>query len=383
MSGGIYLLQHDGKLIEMSERSYDSEDLLQELLAKYPHLLAGDQIDNVSPRRWLLVMREAGVPDQEGAGGRWSVDHLFLDQDAIPTLVEVKRSTDTRIRREVVGQMLDYAANAVVYWPVESLRANFEMTCQTANRDPEDMFRECFGSNVDEESFWQSVKTNLHAGRIRMLFVADEIPDELRRVVEFLNSQMDPAEVLAVEIKQYVGENLKTLVPRVIGGTATAEQKKRTSRQTQQWDESSFMAELERKGGSDLVSVARQILDWVSPRVTRIWWGRGSTAGSFVPVFEWAGDKHQLFTIHTGWTGTAPGFETAFQYQANKPPFNDAEKRRDLLMRFNTIPGVSLPPDSIDRRPSIPLANLASQDALDKLFPVIEWYLDEVRKTPS
>ena len=28
-----------------------------------------------------------------------------------PTLVEVKRSSDTRIRREVVGQMLDYAAN--------------------------------------------------------------------------------------------------------------------------------------------------------------------------------------------------------------------------------------------------------------------------------
>jgi hypothetical protein len=38
-----------------------------------------------------------------------------LDQDAIPAIVEVKRSTDTRIRREVVGQMLDYAANSVVY----------------------------------------------------------------------------------------------------------------------------------------------------------------------------------------------------------------------------------------------------------------------------
>jgi hypothetical protein len=29
-------------------------------------------------------------------GGRWSVDHLFLDQDAVPTIVEVKRSTDPR-----------------------------------------------------------------------------------------------------------------------------------------------------------------------------------------------------------------------------------------------------------------------------------------------
>jgi len=58
----------------------------------------------------------------EEGGDCWFVDHLLIDQDGIPTLVEVKRSTDTRIRREVVGQMLDYAANAVVYWPVETIK---------------------------------------------------------------------------------------------------------------------------------------------------------------------------------------------------------------------------------------------------------------------
>ncbi len=102
---GIYLLREDGSLVEMSETPYDSEGLLQELLAKYPNLLAGDQMDTGSPRRWLLVSREAGVPDRPDGGDRWSLDHLFFDQDAIPTLVEVKRSTDTRIRREVIGQM--------------------------------------------------------------------------------------------------------------------------------------------------------------------------------------------------------------------------------------------------------------------------------------
>lgn len=126
MSGGIYLIQNDGQLVEMTERTYDSEDLLQGLLAQYPNLLAGDQMDNSHPRRWLLISRERGVPAEEGGGYRWSVDHLFLDQDAIPTIVEVKRSSDSRIRREVVGQMLDYAANAVVYWPVETIRAEFE-----------------------------------------------------------------------------------------------------------------------------------------------------------------------------------------------------------------------------------------------------------------
>jgi hypothetical protein len=120
MSGGIFLLSGE-KLIELREQEYDSEDLLQAWLAKYPTLLAGEQLAGL-PRRWLLVRREAGVPDQEGGGSRWSVDRLFIDQDAVPTLVEVKRSDDTRIRREVVGQMLDSAANGVVYWPAGQLR---------------------------------------------------------------------------------------------------------------------------------------------------------------------------------------------------------------------------------------------------------------------
>ena len=114
MKDSIYLIDGESELVELSATSYESEDLLQSLIAKHPHVLAGEQIDPESPRRWVLVTREMGVPDEVDGGNRWSLDHLFLDQDAIPTLVEVKRSTDTRIRREVVGQMLDYAANAVV-----------------------------------------------------------------------------------------------------------------------------------------------------------------------------------------------------------------------------------------------------------------------------
>src|SRR5207248_11699537 len=113
-------IQSGGDVVEMTEQPYDTEAVLQELLASYPNLLAGDQMDEAAPRRWLLVSREMGVPAKEEGGDRWSLDHLFLDQDAIPTLIEVKRSSDTRIRREVVGQMLEYAANAVVYWDVEA-----------------------------------------------------------------------------------------------------------------------------------------------------------------------------------------------------------------------------------------------------------------------
>ncbi len=215
----------------MHETKYDSESLLQELLADYPDLLAGDQIDLEEPRRWLLVSREMAVPGEEDGAGRWSLDHLFLDQDAIPTLVEVKRSSDTRIRREVVGQMLDYAANAVVYWPVEAIRSQFERTTERQGLDPAITLQNFLGDKGNADEFWQTVKTNLQAGKIRLVFVADEVPQELRRVVEFLNGQMDPAEVLAIEVKQYVGEGDHiTLVPRLIGQTTAAQQRKSGAR---------------------------------------------------------------------------------------------------------------------------------------------------------
>ena len=136
-----------------------------------------------SPRRWLLVKREQGVPDKEDSASRWSVDHVFVDQDAVPTLVEVKRSTDTRIRREVVGQMLDYAANGVRYWPPSELRAAFEETQAALGVDPAVQIQElCRDSALTLDEFFDRVEDNLRAGRIRMVFVADVIPDELNGV---------------------------------------------------------------------------------------------------------------------------------------------------------------------------------------------------------
>src|SRR5882672_7170044 len=229
MNPGIFLIQDNDVLVEMNEQAYDSEFLLQTLLSKYPDLLVGNQIDASSPRKWLLIEQESGVPSAEGGGGRWAMDHLFLDQDAIPTIVEVKRSCDTRIRREVVGQMLDYAANAVVYWPVERMQARFAANCEASGLDPDEKLRSFLELDEEPEQFWQKANTNLQAGKVRLLFVADSIPKELQRVVEFLNEQMNPAEVLAIEIKQFVGRGLKGLVPRVIGQTVEAQQKKSSS----------------------------------------------------------------------------------------------------------------------------------------------------------
>ena len=301
-SGEIFLIKDDGQLVGMKQSEYESEDLLQELLQKYPNLLAGDQIDSKSPRRWLLISREIGVPGEEEGADRWSLDHLFLDQDGIPTLVEVKRSSDTRIRREVVGQMLDYAANAVAYWPIETIRAKFEARCDEEGIDAQQVLSTFLSGAPQQDEFWPMVKTNLQAGKIRLVFVADGIPSELRRIVEFLNTQMNPAEVLAVEISQYAGEGLRTLVPRVIGQTEEAQQKKSGGiRETRQWDESSFFEELLNSQGKKIAEIVRSLYGFAA-KIGKVDWGTGAESGSFTLKVQHPKSQKGLISLITVWT---------------------------------------------------------------------------------
>lgn len=372
MASGVFLIQEDGSLIEMEEKKVPSEDYLQELLARYPNLLAGNQIDDADPRKWLLISREVGLPGEENGSDRWSVDHLFLDQDAIPTLVEVKRGNNTDVRRKVVGQMLDYAANAVVYWPMEEIRAKFEATCTTRNIDPDQKLRESLNISKDPDEFWKDAKTNLQAGKIRMLFVADEIPAELKRVVEFLNEQMNPAEVLAVEIKQFEGRGFRSLIPRVHGQTEEARTKKNPKRE---WDEESFFDELESSLGQEVSEIARKIWEWAKKEF-RFEWGRGNLYGSFIPVLDHKGVTYYPFIIWT--TGK---IQISFEYLKSRPPFDVEEKRKKLLSRLNQISGVNISDNAITKCPNIFLSVFKDESSLKQLLETLEWVVQEIKSS--
>jgi hypothetical protein len=367
---GIFIIGDSRNLIELRSSPYDSEAILQELLETHPNLLVGDQVDPAAPRRWLLIEREAGVPDETGVD-RWSLDHLFVDQEGIPTLVEVKRSNDTRIRREVVGQMLDYASNCVVYWPAERIRSRFEERCRDEQIDAATTLS-VFLEGGDPEAFWNDVKRNLQAGILRMLFVADEIPPELRRVIEFLNMQMERAEVLGIEIRHYAGGNFRGFVPRVVGQTEQALQKKRTgsATPTRQWDIASFREELRSRFGASEMVVADRIVEWAQEHGGKLEGGYGTSSGSLFFDFGKAGEKLFLFAL---WTYGK--VEIQFQGLARSQQFAADSVRDELRLRLNGIRGVAILADLMTKRPSIPYALLASESALAAFFDAMNWAL--------
>jgi hypothetical protein len=274
-SDGIFL-RTDGELVLLQESPYDSESLLQELLAEYPEIIAG-RATNSEDARLLLIRREMGVPSSAEGPNTFSLDHLFVNAAGVPVLVEVKRSSDTRIRREVVGQMLDYAANGARYWPIDVLRQAAEENARSLGRSVEELIEE-LRPGQDPTEFWTTVETNLSAGRIRLLFVADALPAELVRIIEFLNEQMSPAEVLGVELRQYRAGRHTAYVPRMIGATAAASGVKAGSGGPA-WTRQSFLDAAAGRCSRPEVAMIERLFRDVDERGCKFSWGRGTTPG--------------------------------------------------------------------------------------------------------
>ena len=271
--------------------------------------------------------------------------------------------------------MLDYAANATEHWRAGHMRERFVANCERKGLDSKRELKKFLGDNVDPDEFWEKANRNLQERKLRLLFISDVIPTELKRIVEFLNEQMNHTEVLAIEIKQFVGpQGLRSLVPRVIGQTTTAQTVKGTPRSTTNEDE--FFSRLNQRS-PEAAEVARKILDWAIEKGLAINW-RGS---SFVPVLDYGGAfTHNPITV-VG-SSKIPRVGIKFGRMRNRQKLS-GEQRLKLLRLLNEISGVSLPDDSIEKFPSIPLSTLTREESLEKFLAAIEWSNDQVKKQPK
>jgi hypothetical protein len=372
-SSGVFLLQGEHSLVPMEPGQFATEDDFQRLLSRFPELLVGDQVDPQNPRRWILVKREQPISTGEIGASIWSIDHVFLDQDGIPTLVEIKRQSDSRIRREVVGQMLDYAANCITHWSLETLQSGFEKTCRETGRSSDAALRELLGAEDGVSEFWERVRTNLQAKKIRLLFVADIIPIELRRIVEFLNEQMDPAEVLAVELRQFANNDLKTIVPTVYGQTQVTARKRAGS--VQRWDEASLFEKLSRTVGEKELRIARAIYTWMGKGGSRpLTFGSGKENGSVYPVF-----KPNGIPINPAYLSSDGKLWLQFGALENKSVFGPIEARRSLMERFNAIKGANLREADLTKYPSISLRTIAADpEGEAKVMTALKWMEEQI-----
>lgn len=373
MSGAMFIKTGD-RLVPIREEPYDKEDRLQAWLAEYPDLLAGEQMDPQSPRRFMFVAREVGIPSEENAADRWSLDHLFVDQDAVPTLVEVKRSSDTRLRREVVGQMLDYAANASEYLTPSRIAEVYALTCAGMGLDPAARLADFLGRSAEESDFWELVGDNLRTGNVRLVFVADAIPRELRRIILFLDGRMETTEVWGIEVKKYEGDfggdDIVSFVSRTIG-QPKAESKPGRSR-TRKWDKESVLAELRGNVGDKEYEVALELVAWAEAHMDRLTFGRGQYNGSMIPVRDTEDAWYSLFCL---WTGGL--VEMEFGYLSDKPGFSEAVVT-EFADRIAAATGIGIPPERVKRFPTFPLSSLIDDSAKSQFLDALDWAIQHI-----
>ena len=370
---GVFVLKEDEALVPMQPAHFAAELDFQTLLSKFPSLLVGDQIDPDNPKRFILVRQELSIGHGEETS-RWSLDHLFLDQDGVPTLVEVKRQSDSRLRREVVGQMLDYAANFQSFWSAEGIATAFEATCARVGSDADAVLAEFLGADVPPDRFWSAVSTNVRAGKLRLLFVADHIPTELRRIVEFLNVQMDPAEVLALELRQFAGEGLRTIVPVVFGQTREAAGRKDAVKGAR-WTEDRLIAVFEDRFPAAEADVAKALLAWMKGSGLPLVYGTGQENGSVYLLL-----KPQGVVINPAYLSTEGKVWLQFKSLEGKPFFGDIERRRQMMARFAEIQGVEFYETILTKWAAIPLAQVAADPTgIEKLTSAFDWIVRQVK----
>ncbi len=287
---GVFFLMEDGKPDPMvNVRCKDETKELQDILENNHNLLPGEQIDPDDPCRWLLVKREMPVPDPSGGGDRWNIDFFFVDQNATPTFVECKRFGDTRSRREVVGQVLEYAANGDFYWDKEKIREYAEEAAKKRGMSLEEAWRAIQPKEVDSlDSFFDRLESNLRQGQIRIMFFMEEAPRELKSIVDFLNKQMERTEVLLVEARRYSGHGVTVVVPTLFGFTEEARLVKRnitvTPRGGRAWDWDRFFADARDKNVAEsTIEAMKKLHDGFKDLFAEIVWGSGKVSASFNP----------------------------------------------------------------------------------------------------
>jgi hypothetical protein len=341
----IYTVDSAGTLTAMRPSEPPSEDFMQKLVAAHPELIT-DQDGAL-----LLIRREHPIADREEGGGRWSLDHLFVTQSGIPVLVELKRAVDTRLRREVIGQMLDYAANATAYWQGGRIAESFAATMTEQGRNATAELASFLGSTADPEQFWERVDTNFAAGTIKMVIVADTIPRELARIVEFLNEQMR-ADVRAVELSWFEGpDGLTALAPRIIGETERAQTGKMV-RGVSPMTRQVWISERLALFGSATVEGAEAFVAMIEATGGRA--EVASTKGSVIAIYNAPPGKLYPLLLSPSGKGSV---SLRLGDLANRPAFAASEARQLLLDRLATIVG-PLSTRTLTGYPSFPVTKL-------------------------
>jgi hypothetical protein len=217
------LLRHseDDAWCQPSGRDYEDEAHLQQLLADHPSLIPGVGLHAKACREFQL---EVGPSDI-----------VVVDSSGRITLVECKLAKNPEVRREIVGQLFDYAGRL---WKMTVEDFDRRWIAKTGASVFE-------GEGYSSPEFLESFAENLSGGTFTLVLAVDAINPSLRRMVEYVNKTTGPeTAVIAVEYTRYSEGKFEVLIPKTYGQDSADDKKSQLGELRQKWKMTDVAAHL-------------------------------------------------------------------------------------------------------------------------------------------
>ncbi len=367
------IISKSGKNATRLERSViQQEDYLQKYIYDNPESLPLHELKE--GLRLLILTREFSVPSG-------FIDALGVDADGNIYVIETKlyKNPDKRL---VIAQMLDYGASLWRSYNDPGLFIDQLEQGVTKSFGVGLGPKLCEFYQFETEAiadYLEVLKQNVKNGAFRFVVLMDKMDDRLKDLISFVNSN-SRFDVLGVELEFYQHNDTEIIIPQLFG----AEQRKSVegvSKSRLPWDAEMFFGELRTRRNPGEIEVITRIYDWAGQKQLNIWWGSGSTTGSFSPYLTHEGHHYYLLVAYT-----YASIEMNFEMLAKRPAFQSEEMRLELRRRLNAVPGVSIPEkvganQAIMTRTRVAKgATLSSNQSTEKFLNVFDWMIDAILK---
>ncbi|MBI2861185.1 MAG: hypothetical protein HYX89_00030 [Chloroflexi bacterium] len=307
-----------------------------------------------------------------------------MDETGLLTVIETKLRKNPEARREVVGQVLEYAAQISTWSSADiEARATKFLTSDVCSSEYKGQTFEhavrAFLAKIASpqqaafsySEFLGAIATNLEQGHIRLIITIDEPSAPLLRTIEFVNRFSQHFEMYLMQLKRFrdqiTGQYI--FVPALFGNMPTV-----AIQRTEHHggDERSFFEDLEQRRTSDEVGAVRQLYDLAKAK-GRIQWRTENNGASFLFQIAKNGKWFTIFNVHAN-QGLWINFGSLRRGGLTQ------EVLHEFLTRLNAVDSIAIP-EHVTRQAEwhlVALPSVAESKSLQSFKDATLWLCNQI-----
>lgn len=310
-----------------------------------------------------MCARGSVFVDELEVPGIGYVDLAGIGPDGEITLVECKLESNPEIHRKITGQIYAYAAGL---WKMSYEEFDRLVSARLETSSLADAVRKALAQPEPEEKSWhegsfkEKVTESLRLGRFTLVIAVDQITEELRLVVPYINKHtVDDVRFLALELSYVSDDGIEIVLPSVYGEESASE--KRSHRKS--WSPEAYFERLA-KYGAPVRDAVMALVNFSKERKGELAGGTGLDPSLNVRF-------HYQSGIRTVWSSyyqsAGPTFDLNFEYLRDAVSYEAMAEAAQIMRSIDgAVPRYVRLDGDFRARPSLPVNGfLTSPGAID------------------